>query len=493
MPGADRVLAPPPAFALPGLDGVMPGVRAHESEPVTVRVTYLDTADLRLARTGAVLEYHSDAGYVVRVPNPLGDDPIERHVGGEGIYPPDDILDLARSRLRTVHPAPVARLRTLRQRVTLRRLDGQSLGAVTDDEVSVLDGRRVAGRFRELHLEMEPDAPEQLLDAVVNRLGAAGAGPLDATSPLVRVLGALALDPPDVAAAAELAESAPAGDVIRAAIAASAARLVEHDPVVRIGEDPEGVHQARVATRRLRSDLRTFRRLLEPEWNDALRAELRWIADELGAVRDGDVLLERLNRHASTLVEDDREHARVLLKGLRDSREEARVRLLDALHCDRYLQLLDRLVEAARAPRLAYPDANEPTATALPPLVAGPWKHLQSAVNELSDTSVDEQLHNVRIRAKRARYAAEAASLALGKPARRFAKAVAGVQEVLGDHQDAVVAERWLRTAAEHAPASELFAAGQLAAIERAAGAVARDKFPKAWKDASAKRLRDWF
>ncbi|MGH9027907.1 MAG: hypothetical protein ACRDWD_17625, partial [Acidimicrobiia bacterium] len=63
MPDADGVLVPPPAFALPRLDGVMPGVRADDSEPVTVRVAYFDTSDLRVVRSGAVLESRSEAGY----------------------------------------------------------------------------------------------------------------------------------------------------------------------------------------------------------------------------------------------------------------------------------------------------------------------------------------------------------------------------------------------------------------------------------------------
>lgn len=493
MPDADGVLVPPPAFALPRLDGVVPGVRTDDSEPVTVRVTYFDTADLRVVRSGAVLEYSSDEGYRVRIPNPVSDDVIERSAEGDALLPPDEVVDLVRSRLRTAEPAPVARLRTLRRRVALRRFDGGPLGAVTADEVSVLDGRRVAGRFREVHVETVADAPAELLAAVVDRLRAAGAGPLDTTPQFVRVLGARALEPPDLAPVAGLNNASPAGDLVRAAIVTSAARLVDHDPIVRIGDDPEGVHQTRVATRRLRSDLRTFRGLLEPEWNQLLRNELRWLGGELGAVRDADVLLERFTQHADTLTDDDREHAFILLKRLVDSHEEARTRLLDALRSPRYLELLDRLVEAARAPRLVYPDANEPAATALPPLVAGPWQHLLHAVEELGDTPPDELLHNVRIRAKRTRYAAEAVEPALGKPARRFAKAVAGVQDVLGRHQDAVVAEQWLRTTAEHAPASELFAAGQLAAIERADARATRNEFPKAWKEASAKRLRDWF
>src|SRR5439155_1633439 len=81
-----------------------------------------------------------------------------------------------------------------------------------------------------------------------------------------------------------------AGDVIRNALAASVARLIAHDPGVRLGDDPEDVHQARVATRRLRSDLRTFHSLLDADWTQALRQDLKSIGRDLGAVRDTEVL-----------------------------------------------------------------------------------------------------------------------------------------------------------------------------------------------------------
>src|SRR6202040_4295504 len=126
----------------------------------------------------------------------------------------------------------------------------------------------------------------------------------DPTPKVVRALGPRALAPADVVPAKVGARST-AGDVVQAAVAASVARLLSHDPGVRIGEDPEDVHQARVATRRLRSDLRTIRPLLDPEWAAALREELGWIAGVLGAVRDTDVLLEHLQADVRRLDVSD--------------------------------------------------------------------------------------------------------------------------------------------------------------------------------------------
>src|SRR5436190_7535261 len=135
------------------------------------------------------------------------------------------------------------------------------------------------------------------MNAVSDRLVAAGAR-LDEVGPkLVHALGPRAAGSPEVPPV-HLHPGSQAGDAVRAALATGFARLLRHDPGVRIGDDPEDVHQARVATRRLRSDLRTFRSLLDQEQAQVLRDELKWAADLLGDVRDADVLLERLRTQA---------------------------------------------------------------------------------------------------------------------------------------------------------------------------------------------------
>jgi len=104
----------------------------------------------------------------------------------------------------------------------------------------------------------------------------------------------------------------------------------------------------------------------------------------------------------------------------------------------------------------------------------------------------NDEVDAVRIRAKRARYAAEAVAPAIGKEAKRFASAVADVQEVLGDHQDAVVAGQWLR---QHVPTGDggaAFVAGQLVAVEAAAADESREQWPATWERARRKSLRRW-
>ena len=83
----------------------------------------------------------------------------------------------------------------------------------------------------------------------------------------------------------------------------------------------------------------------------------------------------------------------------------------------------------------------------------------------------------MRIRAKRCRYAAEASVPAFGKPARRFAAAMADVQEMLGEHHDAVVSGAWLAKTAQECSSGEAYALGRLAQIEHLAALDARDEF----------------
>jgi CHAD domain-containing protein len=268
--------------------------------------------------------------------------------------------------------------------------------------------------------------------------------------------------------------------------------LLTHDAVVRVGIDPEGVHQTRVATRRLRSDLRTFRPLLDRDWHDAVRAELGWLGGELGSVRDLDVLGERLRRHALLLPDDDATNVATVLDRLRVRRDAARLELLSAMRTARYVALLDALVDAAAAPRVVAEMVGSGAADAMGAVMKGPWKHLQRWCDSLGPQSTDAELHEARIRAKRVRYAAEALVPVFGKPARRFARRAEALQQVLGSHQDAVMTIAWLRDQAGGATPRVAFTAGRLAGIEAAAREETRRAWPAAWDDLRRPRLRFW-
>src|SRR5499427_3093027 len=344
--GSQRIikLSASPTFDLPDLSGIVEGVGTGPREQVRVETTYFDTHDLRLARWGLSLS-HGRGGWTLKLPGAeQGADrslPSAREitVSGPSRRPPDDVMALIRAFLRGASLEPVARLSTRCLLVPLTDPKGRQLAQVIDDEVSVLHGRRVAARFREVAVQ---DLPS------------------DATT----------------------------ADVIRNALAAAVQLVLRHEPLIRVGGDPEDVHQARVGTRRLRSHLRTFRPLLDREWTDDLRGELGWLADELGTVRDREVLLERLQRLAATLPPADARPAAGLLGQLAASVESGRASLLEAMSSQRYFDLLDRLVAAASNPRFDEAQENRlevSAAQVLPALALKPWRDLRRAVGRLPD------------------------------------------------------------------------------------------------------------
>jgi CHAD domain-containing protein len=289
--------------------------------------------------------------------------------------------------------------------------------------------------------------------------------------------------------------SPPEGDVaavIRDALDGSVQRLLVADPIARVGKDPEGVHQARVATRRLRSDLRTFAPLLDPAWLTSLRDELRWLGAELGVARESEVLLGHLRDRARALPSEIEGRVAPMLDAAAGDREAAYDRVLEVLRSSRYLDLVDRLVQGAMAPRMR-PEAASATASDLTRLARRPWKRLRRDYMALGSDPPDPALHAVRIRAKRARYAVEAVAGAIGgEQPRKFAAALTALQDVLGAHQDAVVAEAWLRERIAAGDPVETYATGMLAGLLRVDALQATRALPDAWHRASRRRLRSW-
>ena len=282
-----------------------------------------------------------------------------------------------------------------------------------------------------------------------------------------------------------------AADVVRIAFASSVARFDSNEPLLWTDRDPEAVHQARVATRRLRSDLGTLHEFVDAKWSMQLRAELRWLGAELGGVRDVEVLHARLTMHAALLPDADAAAARAAIRRLDIDSTAARADLLVALRTPRYAQLHRALHEAVISPRLTAA-AGVRAVDALPAAVRPTWRRLRRAVDGLATVPSDGALHEVRIRAKRCRYAAELAEPVIGKRARGLAIAVTRVQEVLGEHQDAVIAGTWLAKTAPECSPPEAYALGMLSEVERGLSVRARAALAGAWDGARDRRLRAW-
>jgi CHAD domain-containing protein len=487
-------LGAPASFHLPSLDDLDDGVVARVLAPLRYRTVYLDTDELALTRWGLSLRHREGEGWTLKLPSEdLGDALVRTELTwqGDARRLPTAATELVQAYVRNADLGPQVRLRTQRRRVDIYGGGGVLFVHLFDDEVTVLEGRRVAARFRELEVEATDATPDGLLDSVVDRLRSEGAGEPDPTPKVVRALGARAQEPPEVEAP-ELGSSPTAGEVVQRAIAASVIRLIRHDVVVRLDTDPEGVHQARVATRRLRSDLRSFAPLVSEGWAREVRDELGWLADALGRVRDGDVMLERMRMRAASLPETSAPGVKRVLAALGRERNIAFDDLQEVISSDRYLALLDALVGAAREPALV-DEADAAAKEVLPGLVLRPWQSLTKAAKAVGKTPADQELHNVRIKTKRCRYAAEAVAPVLGKRARAFASDAAELQDVLGDYNDAVVAESRLRDWSTRARSREAtFAAGELAGLERAAANAVRAEWRKTWKQLASHKPEKW-
>jgi CHAD domain-containing protein len=290
----------------------------------------------------------------------------------------------------------------------------------------------------------------------------------------------------------EVGPDAPAACVVRLALAKGLQRLRENEPEARRGE-VEGVHRMRTATRRLRSELRLYRDLLEGDWTELVLQELQWLGRCLGAVRDADVLRDRLCESAGDLLED----LGPLFQALAQRHLAASAELRGTLDSARYHQLLDRLSDASEHPCLGA-NAWEPCARTLPPLVRKGWKRLRRVGRALDLTDSDEEYHEVRKRAKRARYSGESVAPALdsesASAAQRFARRANRVQDVLGEHQDAIVACREIGRIAAENPGDSAFnlAAGRLLERQAVAASKARTGFFKAWQRLDRKKNYRW-
>lgn len=288
-----------------------------------------------------------------------------------------------------------------------------------------------------------------------------------------------------------------AASVLAAHVTAQVAELRRQDARLRAGE-PESVHEMRIATRRLRSALATYRPLFEPGSTDQVGDELRWLGQCLSDARDAQVLRERLRDLVAgeppelvlgpvmSRIDDE----------LRTSQRAGLEQAVRSLDSERYALLLadlDRLASARLTPEAALP-AEE----VLPRLLRRDAKRLRRAVEAIDRSGTREQrdasLHGARKKAKRMRYAAESAVPVLGASAKALARSAKKMQQALGDHQDAVVSRQRLREYAvrAHGDGENGFTFGRLHALEQGRADDAERTFLVAWKKRPGKTVRRW-
>lgn len=484
---------------LPALEEVSEVATVQRGDDYELEATYFDTADLALATAGISLRRRTggaDAGWHLKLPMQEGRFEVHEPLARATKTVPKSLRTLLVVYSRDEKLQPVAVVRTRRQVHLLLDNEGRTLAEFCDDHVST---EPFAGTepltWREWELELV-HGDSALLATAARLIEAAGGRPSDATK-LAKALGErVPLRPGQVTPTPT--RKAPASQVLQARLLKQVTVIRRYDPLVR-RDAPDAVHKMRVAVRRLRNALATYRPLFVREQTEPIRDELKWLAAELGEPRDAEVMRERLEE---MLAEEPPEVVRGagyqrMDEEMRAEYARARGRMLEALGSDRYFALLDRLTELAAGPPWTA-KAARPADSVLRTRVRHDYKRLVGRV-EFADEAEDpgereHRLHEARKAAKRVRYAAETITGVYGKPAKRFVKAMKRVQSRLGDHHDAFVTQERLRELGDEAAdtGDNAFVFGVLHAREERALIETDNQFVLEWSKASKKKRRGW-
>jgi CHAD domain-containing protein len=513
LPSLVHLVADVAGASLPGDAPLADGVAAeHRLEAV-----YFDTADLRLAAAGLTLRRRTggdDSGWHLKVPAGRATRSEVRLPPGRvppGRTPrtvPEQLQSMVWAQTLGRPLQPVARITTER---TVRRLSdptGRVLVEVADDRVTA---RRIsptdgigeavgpATRWREIEFELG-DGTTDLIDVLDEHLRQRGLRPA-ASSKLAHVLAGA--EPKrrrsdrKAAPAPRLTTKSPAGEVVLTHIREQVAQVQAQDLPVRL-DAPDAVHKMRVATRRLRSALSTFKPLFESDAIGPLRDELKWLAGELGAARDAEVMRDRVRGAVDS--EDAELHlhagADAALSSLDEAYRTAHDRVLAELDSPRYHDILTSLRGLVERPPLRKA-AKRPAGKALPALVARTYARVDRIVGQADalpeGAERSELLHDARKAAKQARYAGESVAVVFGDDASRFAAALEAVQEALGDRQDSVLTRQRLHDLALRASTTEIaFLYGRLHAREEGRAGQMQQRFDEAWRAAGRKSVHRW-
>ncbi|WP_245916926.1 CYTH and CHAD domain-containing protein [Nocardioides gansuensis] len=492
----------PPGARVPELTSVPEVDRVAPADEVELDATYFDTAGLALARAGITLRRRTggaDAGWHLKLP--VSADirsevrrPLEEGHGGA----PAELLEYVRAFVRDQEVAPVMSVRN--RRVVHRLLDaeGRTLAELCDDHVTAqhpADGSP-PGHWREWEVELVDGT--DLLEPVETLLLNAGARPAGSSSKLARALGERLPGPTGRSRATRPGRNDATGVLLTEYLSEHVSRLKQEDLRLRAGDD-EGVHQMRIAARRLRSALATYRDVLAPGSAEGLRAELKWLGGVLAPARDAQVLRERLGelvRHQPAELVLGPVPQRIdneLGASFRTGRSEAEL----ALAGKRYFRLLDRLDTFTSAPPFSEA-AQQPIRRGVPRLLQADLKRVRKrhrAVEEAPDQHAQDLAHHeVRKAAKRLRYAAETARPVFGKRAKRLGTRAKRIQQMLGEHQDTVVARDTLREIGvqAHLDGENGFTFGRLHALEQGRAAELEREYPSLLEHLPTRKLRSW-
>jgi triphosphatase len=381
--------------------------------------------------------------------------------------------------------------------------DGRVVGEVALDETDILVGEgEEPVRLSRVEVEAgagETDSALEAVGAFVAEMGEAlGLKP----TRLAKYAAGLFAVGQSPEAATDLGptrvdDSVTLGELAFAVLRRQFGTMRSHEPGVRLGEDPEELHDMRVATRRMRAAIKLFKNAL-PERARHLRDEMKWVATVLGDVRDLDVQLERLEEWSARADDEGyRDTLRRTSRLLEKQRKEARGRMLAALDSARYERFERSFAEMLKlgpTPSLTPgaaaeedPPTDEPAAVAGRGLLRRRYRKWRKLADAIDDASAPEEYHELRKEGKRLRYALEFFAEVYGEDVTgRLVKPLKTFQDDLGLHQDDLVAAEWLRgmvTESRRFPSKAAFFVGMLVGdrLREAAGIRERMRDNKAF------------
>jgi len=479
--------------------------RVGPPERRNVRDVYLDTPDWWFYRGGLacrIRRENGDAALEFKTLAPIREGIAVREEFRESLpaMPEQEIKELPGTRLRAwvaplmLDPCVEAKGALEQSRAIYRVASGDGLLM----DVSADRVRTAGGRFGQIEMELV-EGDREALAAFAKDFGDRYGLPAERLSKFrqaVRAFGNLTPEAPRD----EDAPLLPRDRFVDAAykiLSREWARLLWNEPGARLGLDAEYLHDMRVATRRMRAALRVFRDALPPRRLQWLKRNLQWLGRALGAVRDLDVSLLGYGEMSARIPERYRAGLKRYREELEKRRAKARTAMIRTLNTRRFHHFAARVgaflkAGPPRKPRRS--PAGRPIATVAPGLIRRLMKRVRKEGRSLDERSEDGELHALRIRCKRLRYACEFFAELYGKPAQTFVRRVKRLQTILGEHQDAVLAQQTLDTFARtvRAPRAEAhsasLAAGQLIAHEIRRAARTRRRFVSAWKKYDRKR-----
>ncbi len=265
-----------------------------------------------------------------------------------------------------------------------------------------------------------------------------------------------------------------------------------HEPGARLGEDPEELHQLRVTARRIDATLGLFKGQL-PAALIRARKPTKVVLRSLGAARDLDVQLSELAHYCGDLSDDERAAADPLRTLLERERERARARMIRSLDAEPTRRWLETLSQATGA-ELDGANGADPAMVVMPERVQRRFRKLRKSVRKLRPKSSMEDYHQVRRRAKQLRYATECGATMFGKPADEMLKPLRRLQDKLGAHQDACLAQSRLAAIATDPasglPPTTLFLMGRLAEHYALVTRETRRTLTRSWRKVRGKRWK---